>query len=514
MSCTGWWRIRRPPPLKERILARLEVFPYLRESPAFRLVLGLREDYLPHLDELKHRIPSLHRVLYRVVHLNGLQACEVMERTGAFSDEAIKTDILDQFYPGDMEPGKVTVDKLEIEPALFSLLCEQVYEKGVTSLTKQAREDILAGFYDEILGQLPRSEELAEWIEDHLLTEGGFRTPFYLERGSGIRQIIETAVDKKLLRKLYIGGKEHVEVIHDVLAPVIHRRRKRRTEERKRKRMVAITGIISMVAIISIFLTAFAFIQKNRADVLYKAAVSNRLASEAERMLPKDHSKAIRIAEATYKLGPPSAPVVRALCSSAYSNRGRPFYRASFSHEDAIRTAVFSPDGSRVLTASYDTTAKLWDREGKILAEFKGHNGWIYSAVFSPDGSRVLTASLDNTAKLWDREGKILGQFKGHTSGVTSAVFSPDGSRVLTASWDKTAKLWDMEGKILAQFMGHTSIVTSAVFSPDGKHIVTASRDTTAIIWPTPETIMEWLKTAPIPKLTAEEKTRPGHRRL
>jgi len=44
------------------------------------------------------------------------------------------------------------------------------------------------------------------------------------------------------------------------------------------------------------------------------------------------------------------------------------------------------------------------------------------------------------------------------------------------------------------------------VFSPDGKHIVTASSDGTPIIWPTPETIMEYLETAPIPKLTAEEK--------
>jgi len=35
------------------------------------------------------------------------------------------------------------------------------------------------------------------------------------------------------------------------------------------------------------------------------------------------------------------------------------------------------------------------------LADLKKHTGTVYSAVFSPDGSRILTASDDNTAKIW-----------------------------------------------------------------------------------------------------------------
>jgi hypothetical protein len=76
------------------------------------------------------------------------------------------------------------------------------------------------------------------------------------------------------------------------------------------------------------------------------------------------------------------------------------------------------------------------------LANFQ-HEGDVRSALFSPDGARILTASVDNTARLWDGgSGKLLATFQ-HESGVSSAVFSPDGARILTASWDKTALLCD-----------------------------------------------------------------------
>jgi hypothetical protein len=64
---------------------------------------------------------------------------------------------------------------------------------------------------------------------------------------------------------------------------------------------------------------------------------------------------------------------------------------------------VFSPDGTRILTASDDNTARLWDAAtGQPVAEPLRHEGGIRSAVFSSDGARILTASDDETARLWD----------------------------------------------------------------------------------------------------------------
>jgi WD40 repeat protein len=91
----------------------------------------------------------------------------------------------------------------------------------------------------------------------------------------------------------------------------------------------------------------------------------------------------------------------------------------------------------------------LWDLTGKEVAVLRGHEREVCSAVFSPDGTMVLSASLDKTARLWDLTGKEVAVLRGHEGGVLSAVFSPDGTMVLTASFDKTARLWLVHTKDL-----------------------------------------------------------------
>ena len=133
--------------------------------------------------------------------------------------------------------------------------------------------------------------------------------------------------------------------------------------------------------------------------------------------------------------------------------------------------------------------ARLWDtKTGKPLGKpLKGHEDAVTSAAFSPDGTRIVTASEDNTARLWDTEtAKPIGEpLKGHEDAVMSAAFSPDGKRIVTGSWDKTARLWDAEtGKPIGEpLTGHGDAVMSTAFSPDGKRIVTASWDKTARVW-------------------------------
>ena len=73
---------------------------------------------------------------------------------------------------------------------------------------------------------------------------------------------------------------------------------------------------------------------------------------------------------------------------------------------------AFSPDGTKVATASDDTTARLWDAAtGKPLGEPMKHEEAVMAVAFSPDGTKVATASEDKTARLWDAAtGKPLGE--------------------------------------------------------------------------------------------------------
>jgi hypothetical protein len=155
-------------------------------------------------------------------------------------------------------------------------------------------------------------------------------------------------------------------------------------------------------------------------------------------------------------------------------------------HTSCVQSLVFSPDGKRLATASWDSTAKLWDAEtGRELLTLNGHTGEVLSVAFSPDGKRLATASNDNTVKLWDAEtGREIVTLRGRTAWVVTVVFSPDGKRLATASQENVAKLWDAEtGRELLTLEGHSGDVLCAVFSPDGKRLVTASIDKTAKLW-------------------------------
>ena len=112
-----------------------------------------------------------------------------------------------------------------------------------------------------------------------------------------------------------------------------------------------------------------------------------------------------------------------------------------------MNAAAFSSDGSRIVTASADNTARIWNAgTGHLDAVLAGHTGLVLGAAFSRDNSRIVTAAADNTARIWDSAtGAALAILRGHAGAVAAVAFVPDGSRVVTASADRTARIWQLD---------------------------------------------------------------------
>ena len=172
--------------------------------------------------------------------------------------------------------------------------------------------------------------------------------------------------------------------------------------------------------------------------------------------------------------------------------------------------------------------AKVWDAaSGRELHTLSGHTDRVYGVLtFSPDGTRLATASEDGMAKVWDtKTGHELLTLSSHNNEVLGIAFSPDGTRLATASWDKTARVWDTaSGRELSPcpattlgsmalpsapmahawplpvpverrrcgmpkpamsstLSGHNNGSYGIAFSPDGTRLATASAIGTAKVW-------------------------------
>ena len=154
-------------------------------------------------------------------------------------------------------------------------------------------------------------------------------------------------------------------------------------------------------------------------------------------------------------------------------------------HKSPLVDASFAPDGRRVVTASEDNTAGVWDAAtGNRLAVLEGHSGRVLAAAFSPDGRHVVTASADHTARLWTiAEATPSATILKHDAVVRIAAFSPDCARVVTGSDDGTARVWDVRTGKQLLILEHAEPVRVAVFNPDGRRILTGSDDAVVRLW-------------------------------
>lgn len=145
--------------------------------------------------------------------------------------------------------------------------------------------------------------------------------------------------------------------------------------------------------------------------------------------------------------------------------------------------ARLNATATAVVTAS-PRSARTWDaKTGRLIRDFSGAQGLWY-AEFNPAGDRIVTASREGRAVVWDvNTGAPVDQPLTHAGPVFDARFSSDGRRIVTASRDGTAKVWSLGSGVRPIELTHLAGVDSAQFAGDSEHVITTSKDWTARIW-------------------------------
>jgi WD40 repeat protein len=168
-------------------------------------------------------------------------------------------------------------------------------------------------------------------------------------------------------------------------------------------------------------------------------------------------------------------------------------------HRAGVRCVAFSPDGTRIASASDDRSVKVWDAAmGEEVRTLTGHADMVWGVAFSPDGMRIASASLDGTVRVWDAaSGQETHTLTGHrwqafwrpeqSGRVFDVAFSPDSTRIASASMDDgTVRLWDAasgRGTLTIKGGGYLA-VTGVAFSPDGKRIASGGGEAGTIkVW-------------------------------
>jgi WD40 repeat protein len=148
-------------------------------------------------------------------------------------------------------------------------------------------------------------------------------------------------------------------------------------------------------------------------------------------------------------------------------------------HLGAVYAIAWSPDGSRIATASSDGTARIWDAQtGSLLLLLEQGTTSRWGIAWSPDGTRVVTVRCGSMIRVWNAAtGEMLAELGRPVQCTLCVAWSPSGARLAVGEGDGTILILDSSDlAVIAQWPGHVSgglstEVIAVAWSPDGTKI-------------------------------------------
>jgi WD40 repeat protein len=458
-----------------------------------RVLLSLRDDALAKLDRFKGRIPNLFANYLRLDHLDRRSAAEAVvkpvERYNELTGESIEVEpelveaVLDETAAGQVDLGSAgrgaAVEEdagNRIEAAYLQLVLERLWEDERAAGSSRLRVTTLAslGGAESIVREHLRRAVEGLSSDERDVAADVFRflvTPSGTKIAHGASDLAEYAAvdEQRMLPVLSTLGRERIvrtvdgagtdgaryEIFHDVLGePVLAWRREqelereRRAAERRHRRLAMVTAgaLLALAAMTAVAIYAFSQRSDARASARTaraseRATRARELAAVAQSDLATDPLHSVRSALQAAKLDPTPA-AEDTLRTALIDSRVRKIFRAG---RGPVNAAAYSPDGSKVVTASEDGTARVFRvRDGSLLATLR-HGASVTDATFSRDGRWIVTSSRDRTARLWTASGRAIRTFR-HDGAVLDVALSPDTKTLVTLADDATLHVWSLSG--------------------------------------------------------------------
>jgi len=236
---------------------------------------------------------------------------------------------------------------------------------------------------------------------------------------------------------------------------------------------------------------------RDRAETNEQKAETNRLEAERHRQkaeanlyvsnlaLADREMRALKLSQAATLLD--TCPLGRRGWEWDYLSRAlQEYHRRVVDHSTTVATLAFSPDRTRLASASYDETVKIWNtKDGKLVWTFSEHVGPVRAVAYSPDGKLVASGGYDRTVKLWNPEtGDVRYTLKGMEGSVLALAFDPTGERLITVGNEKEVRVWDFKKETCERMLvGHDSFVSVIAVDSERQRFATGALDNRVILW-------------------------------
>jgi hypothetical protein len=491
----------------------------LLDAQPYRVIISLREDYLPNLERWCDRMPRLGPNRYRLLPMQETQALDAIQLTGGDLVTPEDAEHIVRFVASQQEGPAVGMSSGEsadasIEPALLSLLCSGLNLERQTagaprldaSDLEQRGGRIMERFYDDATKGVGAAA--VAFLEDELITPDGVRLFYPLKsilQNPGItKKDIDTLIDRRLLRRQPFLDGERIEVVHDRLAAVARQRRKAReiaSEQQHRindARREAETREANERA------------RLESKNLELKAEALERAESDAAQLRHLQWRLKLRLAALAALLGITSLLAVYAYQQTGLARRAQDqaTIRQMIAEGPVIPTGPQGPMFGmlRVLAlhrlaaqrfpeaspAAFGALQAEWLRSARLVRFIENDkndkdNEDITSLALSPDGSRIVSGSSKGILRFWDiATGKQVSvPLPGDERSVRSVAFSPDGRHIVSRSENGKLRLWDASTHALVPTFEPPPplSVTSVAYSPDGRHIVSGDGDGRLHLW-------------------------------